>query len=238
MYANFFITSIYSAQAMVMVQNYTVEDAAEDAAKEAAANGVTDDNSQLQDIIDDENNNSFKSGSTKVYSSDIAASTTLANYCTILFKNNVEVQEMLNGCSMEITQETDSNFLWITMTSTDPQNAADVCNSVVNRIAGTKDEKGLFDEIFAAGGVSVIKYASVPSSSTYPDVKSYGLYGLIGGFALAYLISFIGEMIDTTVKNDDDLFKLYKIPVFGEILDFNRKGDTKYEAKAANHKTK
>ena len=40
LYANFFITPSYSAQAMVIVQNYTAADAAADAAEEAAQTRV------------------------------------------------------------------------------------------------------------------------------------------------------------------------------------------------------
>ncbi len=228
LYANFFITPQYSASAMVIVQNYTAQDAAEDAAEEAAAQGIddsnSDDNSQIQDIEDSKSSDSYSKGSVKIYSSDLNASETLANYCTILFKNNVEIGNMLNGCSMEITPVEESNFLTLTMTSSDPQNCADVCNAVANRIAGTKDRDGLFDEIFAAGGITVIKYASVPTSSIYPNIRNFALYGLIGGLLLSFIISFIVEIIDTTVKNDDDLFKIYKVPVFGEILDFDLKG--------------
>ncbi|MCI5598563.1 MAG: Wzz/FepE/Etk N-terminal domain-containing protein [Ruminococcus sp.] len=230
LYANFFITPSYSAQAMVIVQNYTAADAAADAAEEAAQNGVTD-KSQQEDIQDTTNAKSFNDGNVKIYASDLTASSTLAQYCTILFKNNVEIQNMLNGCGMEITQEQESNFLWITMTSSNPKTAADTCNAVVNKITGTQNEQGLFDEIFSAGGVTAVKYASVPSSSTYPNVKNYALYGLVGGLALSLVISFILELVDTTVKHDDDLFKMYKIPVFGEIMDFEQNGDDTDEAK-------
>ena len=236
-YANFFITPVYSASAMIMVQNYTSQDAANEAAEEAAQNGIVDDESQQQDIVDYENNR-FKSGSTKVYASDISASTTLAEYCIILFKNNVEIQNMLNGCSMEITQIEESNFLTITMYSSNPQTASDTCNSVVNRIAGTKTDSGLFDEIFSAGGVTAVKFASVPTASTEPNLKNYALYGAAAGLVLSLICSFIMEIIDTTVKNDDDLFKMYKIPVFGEILDFDQKGERGYEHKNAYTKQK
>lgn len=223
LYANFFITPSYSAQAMVIVQNYTAQDAANEAAEAAAQNGVVDTQSQIEDIED--NNKITSNGKVKIYASDLNASSTLAEYCTILFKNNVEIQNMLNGCGMEITQEQESNFLWITMTSADPKTAADTCNAVVNKITGTKNEQGLFDETFSAGGVTAVKYASVPSASTYPNVKNYAIYGLIGGLAISLVISFILELIDTTVKHDDDLLKMYKIPVFGEIMDFDVNGD-------------
>jgi capsular polysaccharide biosynthesis protein len=234
LYSNFFITPVYTAKAMIMIQNYTIMDAANDAAEEAAESGVDDTQSQQEDIED--TTSSFGSGPSKIYSSDISASATLAEYCTTLFMNNVEIDKLLNGCTMDITPENETSFLWVTMTSSDPQVAADTCNTVVNRIAGTDEETGLFNEIFVAGGASVTKYATVPSSSTYPDVKSYALYGLVGGLALAVVISFILEIIDTTVKYEDDLFKLYNVPVFGEILDFNQNGDAKYESKNTYYK--
>ena len=39
------------------------------------------------------------------------------------------------------------------------------------------------------------------------------------------------ELVDTTVKHDDDLNKMYKIPVFGEIMDFEQNGDDTDETK-------
>ena len=40
------------------------------------------------------------------------------------------------------------------------------------------------------------------------------------GIVLACVISLFVELIDTTIKNDDDLSALYKVPVFAEIPDF------------------
>ena len=137
---------------------------------------------------------------------------------------------------MEITQVDESNFLTITMNSSNPQTASDTCNAVVNRIAGTKKESGLFDEIFSAGGVTAVKFSSVPTSSIAPNLKNYALYGAAAGLIISFICSFIMEIIDTTVKNDDDLFKMYKIPVFGEILDFEQKGERGNEHKNAYFK--
>ena len=57
------------------------------------------------------------------------------------------------------------------------------------------------------------------------------ILNLIGGLALSLVISFILELVDTTVKHDDDLNKMYKIPVFGEIMDFEQNGDDTDETK-------
>ena len=62
------------------------------------------------------------------------------------------------------------------------------------------------------------------------------MIGLAVGFVIAAAIAFLLELVDTTVKYDDDLFKLYEIPVFGEILDFNQVGGEKYAYKASDDK--
>ena len=50
---------------------------------------------------------------------------------------------------------------------------------------------------------------------------------LIGGaigILIACLISVLLELIDTTIKHDDDLTSMYKVPVFAEIPDFEGSG--------------
>ena len=50
------------------------------------------------------------------------------------------------------------------------------------------------------------------------------LIGVAVGLVLACLIAILLELIDTTIKNDDDLSAMYKIPVFAEIPDFESSG--------------
>ena len=44
---------------------------------------------------------------------------------------------------------------------------------------------------------------------------------------LSLVISFLLEIIDTTIKPGDDLYKMYDIPVFAEIVDFETEGGGK-----------
>ncbi|MBQ9673832.1 MAG: hypothetical protein IJV39_04310 [Ruminococcus sp.] len=239
-YANYFITPIYSATSMIFIQNYTAQDAAAEAAKQAQEQGIDDQSQEEDEALEDATEANSGSGSNngivKIYSSDIGASESIAEYCITLFSNNVELANMLNGCAMEMTQVPESSFVNITMTSTDPQLAADTCNAVTDRIAGGGENQSLYRQIFGAGGVTVTRYAAVPSGSSYPDVQKIALIGLAVGFVIAAAIAFLLELVDTTVKYDDDLFKLYEIPVFGEILDFNQVGGEKYAYKASDDK--
>ena len=46
------------------------------------------------------------------------------------------------------------------------------------------------------------------------------LIGVVVGIILACVVAIVMELIDTTIKSDDDLSAMYKIPVFAEIPDF------------------
>ena len=50
------------------------------------------------------------------------------------------------------------------------------------------------------------------------------LIGFAVGLVAACLISVMLELIDTTIKSDEDLSEIYKIPVFAEIPDLNTGG--------------
>ena len=50
------------------------------------------------------------------------------------------------------------------------------------------------------------------------------LMALAIGILLACIISVLLELIDTTIKHDDDLSSMYKVPVFAEIPDFDSSG--------------
>lgn len=187
-YTKFFIKPVYSASAIILVQNY--------------------DSSQDKQEATDPNQ--------RVYSSDLSSSATLAEHCTVLFLNSPEMIEVLNGCSLDISSENETNFLRLSVSSTDPQTAADVCQKV------TETAPKLFLEVYKAGKIDTIRPPSVPTAPSSPNVKQNVLIGFLGGLGFAILLSLFLDIIDTTIKPDDDLFRIYGIPVFAEIVDFER----------------
>jgi capsular polysaccharide biosynthesis protein len=74
------------------------------------------------------------------------------------------------------------------------------------------------------GKVTIITSAAAPSSPISPNVNQNTLYGLAIGAVLGILLAFFLEIIDTTLKPGDDLAKLYGVPVFAEIVDFEKEG--------------
>ena len=173
-YSSFFITPVYSASSLVMVQD------------------TNEDFSSTQPTA------SYNNNGKRIDTSRITASSTIAASCVTLFSNN---------------------FLKFTASSSNPQVAANVANQLAEQ--APKTFKKFFEN---KGRLDTIQSATAPSTPVSPNVNQNTLFGLGIGLVLGVLLAFFLEIIDTTLKPGDDLAKMYGLPVFAEIVDFQREG--------------
>lgn len=157
----------------------------------------------------------------RVNMNDITSSVTLANTCATLFTVAPEMKGAISGASVSITPIADSYFLRVTATSSDPHTAANVANTVADKA------HDVYKDYFDAGKAEAVEYADVPSAPSSPNKMRFLIIGLLGGLVLGLVISFLLEIVDTTIKPEDDLYKQYDIPVFAEIIDFEAEGGAK-----------
>lgn len=161
-------------------------------------------------------NSGYSSG--KVNSSDITTSATMANNCVILFQNSPDMTSLMSCPASVSLVDENNNFIRITATSSNPSQAMKVANDLAYQAEVT------FSSVFENGKLSIIREAAYPNSPIAPNVTKNTAYGFIIGLVLAVLISFFIEVIDTTIKPGDDLHKMYEVPVFAEIVDFEQEG--------------
>ena len=198
LYVTYLVTPMYSTSALILVQNGSSFD------------------SDLSS-----SNTSGLSGE-KVNMADISSSQMLANTCSTLFTVDPDMKSIISGASISISVVEESYFLRISSTSSDPHTAANIANLVANTAPQ------VFRKYFGdAGRVDTVEEANVPSSPSSPNRPRYVLIGLLVGLALSLVISFLLEIVDTTIKPGDDLYKMYDIPVFAEIVDFEAEGGAK-----------
>lgn len=198
LYVSYMVTPMYTTSALIMVQNGNSME--------------TDMSSQSSAALSGE----------KVNMNDISSSQTLANTCSTLFTVDPDMKSIISGASISISVVENSYFLRINSTSSDPHTAANIANLVANTAPQ------VFRKYFGdAGKVDTVEEANVPSSPSSPNKSKYVLIGLIAGLAISLVISFLLEIIDTTIKPGDDLYKQYDIPVFAEIVDFEAEGGAK-----------
>ena len=157
----------------------------------------------------------------RVNMSDITSSVTLANTCATLFQVAPEMKGVISGAGVTIAPVQDSYFLRVTAVSSDPHTAANVANNVADKA------HDVYMKYFDAGRAEAVEYAEVPHSPSSPNKTRYLVIGLLIGLVLSLGLSFLLEMVDTTVKPGDDLYKKYDIPVFAEIIDFEAEGGAK-----------
>ena len=155
----------------------------------------------------------------KVNMQDITSSVMLANTCATLFTVDPQMKSIISGASISIKPVEESYFLRISSTSSDPHTAANIANLVA------KTAPEVFKKYFKdAGKVDTVEEASVPANPSSPQKSRYIIIGFIIGLVLSLVISFFIEIVDTTIKPGDDLYKQYEIPVFAEIIDFEQEG--------------
>lgn len=198
LYTNFMITPKYSTSAMIFIQNYSKADAQQDAANAERSDGNSSNNAVAK----------------KIFSSDISGSSNLAKISVTLFQNSDKITSLYNGCSVSFAVEAETFYVTISVTGSEPER----CANVANQIADMCNE--VFHDNFAWGQLGIIRTAKVPGSPISPNKMQNTLIGAAVGLIVACIISILLELVDTTIKADDDLAEMYKIPVFAEIPDF------------------
>lgn len=154
----------------------------------------------------------------KIYMSDINGSTTLAGICVTLFQNSDELTSLYNGCMVSMTVNESTFFITISVTGDDAQKCANVANQIAEK------SRDVFKEHFQYGQIGTIRDAKVPVAPFAPNNVKNALIGFVVGLVASCLISILLELIDTTIRSDDDIQTMYGIPVFAEIPDFDNQG--------------
>lgn len=204
-YTSFAIKPVYSTSSMIYIQNYgkqSDQNATDD--KQAASAGAgTSESIQSNNAV-----------AQKIFNSDLAGSAALASNCITLFNNSNDITRYYDGCSVSMSTAEDTFYITIEVSGNDPVKCANVANIVAEKCAP------VFHSHFPYGRIGTIREAGTPSSPISPNKVQNTLIGVVVGIILACVVAIVMELIDTTIKNDDDLSALYKVPVFAEIPDF------------------
>lgn len=161
--------------------------------------------------------NPSRTGDVSISSNEINANAGLVKtYIDVLNRQPVmdKVAEELGTpvtSSISASQKGDTWVFDITVTSSDPQLAADTANAIC-KVAPQEMQK-----IIKAGGVSIVDTAKVPTAPSSPNLKKNILTGLAIGLALSFAFFFVYELFDTSITNAKDLEREFEIPVLGTV---------------------
>lgn len=208
MYSRFVIAPMYSTSTMIYVQNYSSSQRESANTKSTTPSKADDDTTKK--TTNEENQ--------KIYPADISASANLAEICVTLFKNSDEMTALYDGCTVNVDVTDGTFFITITVDGKDAQKCANVANQLAEKAAEVYNSK------FSYGQIGTLRQAKVPSAPYAPSNTKNMLIGAAIGLIASCLISILIELIDTTIKSEDDIQDIYGIPIFAEIPDFENQG--------------
>lgn len=167
---------------------------------------------------------------------DITTAQQLVNTCSILFvsdsileklKSNLNLSYAINALGKMIVVESvkESEIIKITVITEDPIESEKIASELVE-LSQTE-----FLRVIKSGTIEIVSSPKVNNIPSSPNIPLYTEVGFIAGLTISCVFVLIRRLFNAAVNEDDDLYKLYNIPVFAEITDFKAKvkGHYKYE---------
>lgn len=123
---------------------------------------------------------------------------------------NIDAEELRKN--IEVTSVKDTELIEITVSDENPEYAA----RIANEIASVFEER-IAKEIYNINNVHIVDEATVETEpSNVNHVKDIVIFAFIGA-VVAVMYVLIANMLDTTVKTQEDIEKSIKIPVLASI---------------------
>lgn len=157
---------------------------------------------------------------------DINAAQKLVNTCQILFKSSTALDALIENLDLPYTKDELSDMITaasvngtevmrLAVESEDPAEAQIIVNELV------EISKGEFNRIIKSGSIEVVELGEVSTEPSFPNIQLITFGGLALGLVIAFVSFFIRDTLDVGVKHDDNLAKIYDVPVFAEIMEFD-----------------
>ncbi len=151
--------------------------------------------------------------------SSLNASQMLANDVSSLLKSDRIAADTakdlhldsLKGYSTKVTSETTSRVITLSVTGKDPDTTATVANEMASNVSKVAQE------VMDVQSVNVIDEASAPTAPSGPNRPMYVAVALLAGLFIAIAIVVVSDMLNTKVRNADEVEELLGLPVIGRM---------------------
>lgn len=117
----------------------------------------------------------------------------------------------LEDFDIEVTNETTSRVVGLSVTGSDAQTVANVANTMVEEVSS------IAREVMDIESVNAIDRARPPEEPSGPNRPLYMAVALVAGFFAAVAIVMLIDMLDTRVRSYEEVEELLGIPVIGRI---------------------
>lgn len=168
-------------------------------------------------------------------STESYAAQALIKTCSVVIKSDTVAREIqavlaetypgltiyqIQGC-MSINSVNETEIMSIRATTGDPQLSVDICNAALDVVPQ------MLLDVVKVGAANVLDGATYATSSNFPSFRSPMMYGALAAAAVAGVL-FLIFILDTRIKGSEEIVRLYKLPVIGEIPNFNHSASGRY----------
>lgn len=116
---------------------------------------------------------------------------------------------------MGISSIDETQILALNIVNPNPEHANIIANAFADVIPGK------INDLMEGSSVKIVDESVIPEKPVSPNAIKYSVYGFIFGGFIGVLLAILLELLDTTIKNEDELINLYpNLPVLGVIPDF------------------
>lgn len=170
-----------------------------------------------------------------VNASDITTSEKLVETYAVILKNDKFMEKISQKTNLGYSWGTikgatstqsinETQVLSISVTTPNPYHSKWILQEILN------NANGEIKRVTESGSVKIVEDASLPSSPSSPNkTKNVAVAVVLGGF-LAVAIIFVINLLDVSVKNEEDLETTYSIPVVGIIPHIEESEENKANA--------
>jgi len=152
-------------------------------------------------------------------STDLSASQMITNdVATLLTSNRVVADaaqelglENLGDFDISVSSETTTRVLSVSVTGENPVVAADIANALATNVSS------IAQEVMNVESVNIVDMASVPTSPSGPNRVLYVAVAFMAGLFAAVAIVVLVDMLNTRVRNAEQVEELLGLPVIGRI---------------------
>ena len=114
--------------------------------------------------------------------------------------------DSLKGYSTKVTSETTSRVITLSVTGSDPDTSAAIANEMASNVSKVAQQ------VMDVQSVNVIDQAVSPSSPSGPNRSMYIAVALLAGLFIAIAIVVVSDMLNTKVRNADEVEDCWACP--------------------------
>lgn len=126
--------------------------------------------------------------------------------------------------AMQAQQVGNTELFTVSISHADPEKAAQLVNALA------KVAPGEIERIVEGSSAKVIDYGKVPTKPSSPNRRNSTILGALVGVVLAVLYITLRFLLDVRVKEEEDLYALFDIPVLAHIPDFSPEKSSKHRS--------